>query len=53
MDVQMHLEIHITVLNIGMLVNQARTPTRERCLKDEETFSLQAFVFLGAKQSTQ
>jgi hypothetical protein len=53
MDVQMHLKIHNIVLNMGMLANQARTPTRERCLKDEETFSLQAFVFLGAKQSTQ
>jgi hypothetical protein len=49
----MHLEIHIIVLNIGMLANQARTPTRERCLKDEETFSLQALVSFGAKQSTE
>jgi hypothetical protein len=49
----MHLEIHIKVINVGMLANQARTPTGERCLKDEETFSLQEFVFLGAKQSTE
>jgi hypothetical protein len=38
---QVHLEIHITVANVEMLANQARTPTRERCSRNEETFSLQ------------
>jgi hypothetical protein len=49
----MHLAIHIIVLNGGMLANQARTPAKERCLKREKTFSLEAFVFTGAKQSTE
>jgi hypothetical protein len=42
---KMHLEIHITVANVEMLVNQARNPTRERCSGNHETFSLQACVF--------
>jgi hypothetical protein len=37
---QMHLEIHIIASDVE-LENQARTATRERCLKDEETFSSQ------------
>jgi hypothetical protein len=53
MDLQMHLDIHIIELNVGILASQARTPAKERCLKHEETFSLQAFVFPGAKQSTE
>jgi hypothetical protein len=36
-----------------MLAKQARTPAKERCLKHEETFSLQAFVFPGEKQSAE
>jgi hypothetical protein len=31
MDIQMYLEIHITISNIEMLTNQAKTPTIERC----------------------
>jgi hypothetical protein len=49
----MHLDIHIIVLNAGILASQARTPTKQRCLKHEQIFSLQAFVFPGAKQSTE
>jgi hypothetical protein len=37
----MHLEIQIIASSAELFENQAKTPSRERCLKDEETFSSQ------------